>query len=193
MSIRQGLLALLSVEPKHGYQLKSELESATGGLWPINVGQVYTTLDRLVRDGFVDFTTTADDQKQYLLTDDGVAELGRWWQLVPGEEPPPRDELMVKVLLAIATAPATALDVITAQRTAVIELLQRRRRLQQRAAGHTTSIAQRLAEDALIVRAEADLRWLDLCESRLVASRTATPAPRRPAPEKARAPKGTKR
>jgi DNA-binding PadR family transcriptional regulator len=50
MTVREGLLALLQEGPRHGYQLKTEFESATGGVWPLNVGQVYTTLDRLERE-----------------------------------------------------------------------------------------------------------------------------------------------
>jgi DNA-binding PadR family transcriptional regulator len=165
MSLRQGLLALLHEEPKHGYQLKVEFEAATGGMWPINVGQVYTTLDRLVRDGFVIADT--GEQKQYRLTPDGTQQLGAWWQAVPADDPPPRDELMVKVLLAVATTPEHALEVITAQRTAVLELLQQRRRRQLHAGRDETPLAEQLADDALVVRAESDLRWLDLCESRL--------------------------
>jgi DNA-binding PadR family transcriptional regulator len=53
MSIRHGLLALLEEGPRYGYQLKSEFESRTGSTWPLNVGQVYTTLGRLERDGLV--------------------------------------------------------------------------------------------------------------------------------------------
>jgi DNA-binding PadR family transcriptional regulator len=146
-------------------------------MWTVNVGQIYTTLDRLVRDGCVDVSPDGDgDQKQYRLTMDGFDELGAWWAALPREDPPPRDELMVKVLLAIATRPDEALAVITAQRTAVLELLQRRRRDQRRATAQGASVAQQLADDALVVRAESDLRWLDLCESRLAAG--ARPASR---------------
>ncbi len=173
MSLRLGLLALLSAEPKHGYQLKTEFERATGGMWTVNVGQIYTTLDRLVRDGCVEVASAAEaDQKQYRLTLDGYDALGAWWRALPQEDPPPRDELMVKVLLAIATRPDEALDVITAQRTAVLELLQQRRREQRRSVERGASVAQVLADDALVVRAEADLRWLDLCESRARRSTT---------------------
>jgi DNA-binding PadR family transcriptional regulator len=172
MSLRQGLLALLQEEPKHGYQLKTEFEHATGGMWTINVGQVYTTLDRLIRDGYVD-ADESDDQKHYALTAEGSRQLEHWWQTVPGDEPPPRDEMLVKVLLAIATAPDAALEVITTQRTAVLELLQERRRATRTSAKATTpqSMADALAADALVVRAEADIRWLDLCEARLLAAR----------------------
>jgi Transcriptional regulator PadR-like family len=61
MAVREGLLALLNEGPSHGYQLKTSFESATGGAWPLNVGQVYTTLDRLQRDGLVT-SDEADDR-----------------------------------------------------------------------------------------------------------------------------------
>ena len=198
MAVKEGLLALLDEGPRHGYQLKTAFESATGGVWPLNVGQVYTTLDRLERDGLVD-VDERDGQKTYKLTLDGVAALGEWWQTVPAEDPPPRDELMLKVLMAIEHGRDHALAVITRQRSALLALLQQRRRERRhppervggadasgRAAGQSSErqraewrrgsgaqppggegMASSLVADALVVRAEADLRWLDLCESRL--------------------------
>ena len=53
MTVRHALLALLSEGPKYGLQLRQEFEARTGGVWPLNVGQVYTTLQRLERDGQV--------------------------------------------------------------------------------------------------------------------------------------------
>lgn len=172
MAVREGLLALLERGPSHGYGLKAEFEAATGGAWSLNVGQVYTTLDRLCRDGLV----TADDggaQKRYALTEGGLAALGAWWDAAPGDQPPPRDELMMKVLVAVAVDRERALTVISQQRDAVMSLLQQRRR---RLPG-SRSLPAELAADALMVRAEADSRWLDLCEERLLAGR---PPPTRP-------------
>ena len=54
MSVRHALLALLSEGPKYGLQLRQEFEAKTGEVWPLNVGQVYTTLQRLERDGLVE-------------------------------------------------------------------------------------------------------------------------------------------
>jgi DNA-binding PadR family transcriptional regulator len=178
MAVREGLLALLDAGPRHGYQLKTEFESATGGIWPLNVGQVYTTLDRLERDGLVDVETTEDadtnSTKIYAMTASGREVLGAWWQAVPAADPPPRDELMLKILMAIESGGEHALAVITHHRTALITLLQQRRKAGRIAPEpHGASfknpeqIAARLVDDALIVRAEADLRWLDLCESRI--------------------------
>jgi DNA-binding PadR family transcriptional regulator len=171
MAVREGLLALLDRRSAYGYQLKTEFESATGGVWPLNVGQVYATLDRLTRDGFV-VSEEHDGQRSYRLTEAGIDELGAWWETVPGDEPPPRDELTVKVLLAIAHSKDRGLDVITQQRNALLVLLQRRQRATaRRPSTGTVSVVDQLVRDALIVRAEADLRWLDLCEERLAAHR----------------------
>lgn len=167
MSVREGLLALLSEHPRYGYQLKTSFETATGGVWPLNVGQVYKTLDRLERDGLVE-ASDDDGQRSYRITPDGVAELGAWWETTPGDEPPPRDELVLKVMLAVAVDRANALDVITRQRAAVMSLLQQRRRAPAKVPDHRRDpLAAAMVADALVVRAEADLRWLDLCEERL--------------------------
>ena len=169
MAVREGLLALLADGPRHGYQLKTEFESATGSVWPLNVGQVYTTLDRLERDGLVD-ALSQDDTKTYRITADGREALGAWWTAIPVDEPPPRDELMLKVLMAIERGPKHALGVITRQRTALVSLLQRRRR-ESRAGNADPTLASALVADALVVRAEADLRWLDRCEARITKDR----------------------
>ena len=168
MSVREGLLALLAERPRNGHQLKTEFEAATGAVWPLNVGQVYTTLERLERDGFV-ARSSADDangQKHYALTAAGREELAAWWSLVPVDDPPPRDELMLKILFASGEGTEHALAVITAHRTALLSVLQQRRR-EQRAATPRPDLATAMVHDALVVRAEADLRWLDLCEARL--------------------------
>jgi DNA-binding PadR family transcriptional regulator len=169
VAVREGLLALLAGGERHGYQLKTEFEAATGGTWTLNVGQVYTTLDRLHRDGLVDVAED-DGQKRYSLTAAGREELSGWWAALPGATAPPRDELLLKVLLAIEQGRDHALDVLTRHRTALIGLLQQHRRATGAAGASGPSLAASLAADALAVRAEADLRWLDLCEARLVRS-----------------------
>ena len=170
MGVREALLALLSEGPSHGYQLKAAFETATAKVWPLNVGQVYTTLERLDRDGLVQ-TDDDDGQRSYRLTPAGVDELGAWWDAAPTEDPPPRDELMLKVLLAVAAGRDQALEVITAQRNALLMLLQQRRRAFNRRPGRgVDALVDELVTDALLMRAEADLRWLDLCEERLLAA-----------------------
>lgn len=176
---------MLDEGPRHGYQLKTAFEQVTGGVWPLNVGQVYTTLDRLERDGLV--SVSGDDQssaqKAYALTAAGREELGVWWQAVPADEPPPRDELMLKVLMAIDRGDDHALRVVTHQRTVLLSLLQVKRR-ERRAAGDE-SLAARLVTDALVARAEADLRWLDTCEEHLQARARASSSASSATPGKA--------
>lgn len=186
MAVREGLLALLDEGPRHGYQLKTSFESATGGVWPLNVGQVYTTLDRLERDGFVSATPEESrggagggPQRLYALTAAGREELGAWWHAVPRADPPPRDELMLKVLMAIERGREHALGVITSHRTALQVLMQHARREQRSRRGPASheGLAAALVADAVAVRAEADLRWLDLCEARILDSPTITRPP----------------
>ena len=171
MAVREGLLALLAEGRHYGYQLKTEFESSTGGVWSLNVGQVYTTLDRLVRDGMVDVDETGE-QKSYALTALGREELAGWWDQLPADDPPPRDELLLKVLLATTRGPDHALEIITRNRTALTGVLQARRRASRhRSADGSDDVTARMVEDALITRTESDLRWLDQCEARVLAAR----------------------
>lgn len=175
MSVRDGLMALLAEEATYGFQLKTRFEEATGGVWNLNIGQVYTTLERLERDGLVE-VTELDDQKHYQLTDAGHDEVEAWWAAVPTDEPPPREELLFKVLLALDGGRDHALDVVSHQRTAIAHLLARRQRAiadHRRANGSAPPIATlagELAADAVVMRTEADLRWLDRCEARILAT-----------------------
>ena len=77
MPIRRGLLSLLARSPMHGYQLRTEFEAATGSTWPLNIGQVYTTLSRLERDGFVEPVGESDGRVTYRLTETGHTEVAR--------------------------------------------------------------------------------------------------------------------
>lgn len=191
MAVREGFLALLDEGPRHGYQLKTNFEAATGGVWPLNVGQVYTTLDRLERDGLVDAEATGDADgssgkatRIYSITKAGVDELGGWWKTVPADDPPPRDELMLKVLMAVEHGSDQGLRVITHQRSALFALLmQHRKKARSAATGDASDpptpaeSAARMVDDALVVRAEADLRWLDLCEARIQKSESSKSNP----------------
>lgn len=171
MSIRAGLLALLTAEPKYGYQLRSEFEADTAGVWSLNVGQVYTTLDRLERDGcVVAGAADAEGRKLYHLTADGRKELAAWFADPVGEAPPPRDELLIKVLLATKTPGVDALAVIDLERQALHDVLRRHRRQRQKLNGDGDLTADLLL-DALIARTDASLRWLDVVEERITPRR----------------------
>jgi DNA-binding PadR family transcriptional regulator len=169
MAVREGLLAVLSGGPRHGYQIKTDFETLTGGVWRLNVGQVYTTLDRLERDGMVEMDDSGES-KVYSLTTEGEDELARWWEAAPIDEAPPRDELMLKVLTALDRGADHALRVVDAHRTVLTSLLQQRRKRMREPGPLSDSLAAQLVGDALMLRAESDLRWLDQCEARLRAT-----------------------
>src|ERR1700737_4364695 len=103
MSIRHALLALLSEGPKYGLQLRHEFEARTGEVWPLNIGQVYTTLQRLERDGLVESDDSENDgpQKGFRITSSGEEELATWLRTPPDLTSPPRDELVIKVPVAV--------------------------------------------------------------------------------------------
>jgi DNA-binding PadR family transcriptional regulator len=160
------LLALLSQGPKYGLQLRDEFEARTGEVWPLNVGQVYTTLKRLERDGLVSSDDGEDGpQKGYALTAEGGRELTTWLQTPPAESPPPRDELLIKVLVAAQVADVDVHDVVQVHRRHLVELMQRYTAVKADAADDDVSLA--LVVDAELFRLEAAVRWLDSADARL--------------------------
>lgn len=172
MSVRHSLLAILASEPAHGYGLKASFEERTAGAWPLNLGQVYQTLRRLERDGLVEPRPGQSGgegaRHTWEITDRGRAEVASWYGQPVSHDPPERDELAIKVLLA-AAAQAQGVDVesiLQAQRRATVERLQRYTLLKRRA-DPDTELTWVLLLDALILKAEAEVRWLDLCEQRL--------------------------
>ena len=167
MTVRNSLLSLLALGPTHGYGLKSGFEESTAGTWPLNVGQVYTTLGRLERDGLVEIEGTGDSVRQtWRITDAGRAVLQEWYATPVSSDPPPRDELAIKVLLAAAAEPELALPILHRQRVATMERLQEYTRHKAKA-DPEAELPWTLLLDALILKAKAELEWLDLCEQRL--------------------------
>jgi DNA-binding PadR family transcriptional regulator len=169
MSIRHGLLALLERGPSHGYSLRAEFDAATGATWPLNVGQVYTTLDRLERDGLVaqEGEPDADGRIAYRITDDGRRELTSWFRSPVSAKSAPRDELSIKLALAVTTPGVDVLGVVQTQRTATMTALQELTRLKAQAPDPAADLAWSLVLDSLVFRAEAEIRWLDHCEARV--------------------------
>ncbi|WP_045878623.1 PadR family transcriptional regulator [Pseudofrankia sp. DC12] len=181
MSVRHALLALLSEGPKYGLQLRQEFEARTGEVWPLNVGQVYTTVARLERDGLVasDDGDEPGPQKTFRITPEGGAELARWLTTPPGADAPPRDELVIKVLVAARLPEVDVAGILQSHRRHLIETMSRYTRLKEDAAADDLGLL--LVADAEIFRLEAVVRWLDAAEGRLrhrppVAS-AAAPAP----------------
>ncbi|HLI44628.1 MAG TPA: PadR family transcriptional regulator [Acidimicrobiales bacterium] len=176
MSVRHALLALLSEGPKYGLQLRQEFEEGTGEVWPLNVGQVYTTLQRLERDGLVvsDNSVEEGPQKGFRITEAGRLELDRWLRTPPDLSLPPRDELVIKVLVGLKLPAVDVREVIQAHRRYVVEVMQQWTRLKEDEARFDLNFA--LAVDAELFRLDAVARWLDAADGRLQRQLAEAPA-----------------
>jgi DNA-binding PadR family transcriptional regulator len=176
MSVPHALLALLSEKPKYGLRLQNEFEARTGEVWPLNVGQVYTTLQRLERDGLVEADGEDErqqKQKRYRITSAGAQELAEWLRTPPDLVPPPRDELVIKVLVALQVPGIDVHELLQVHRRHVIEVMQRYTRIKAEAAQEDVPLA--LVADAELFRLEGIVRWLDAADVRL--KQQPTPAP----------------
>lgn len=197
MSVRQSLLAILNQGPCYGYQLRSEFDRRTGSTWPLNVGQIYNTLDRLERDGLVEKADhDAEGQIYYQITDAGRAEVAGWLGSPVLRSPPTRDELAIKLAVAVTLPGVEIGQVIQVQRTATLRTLQELTKTKNATDEPESSedLAWLLVVDSLIFAAEAEVRWLDHSEARLARASAAglaaplplsTEVPKRGRPAKA--------
>ena len=167
MSVRHALLALLSEGPKYGLQLREEFEARTGEVWPLNVGQVYTTLQRLERDGLVESDDDGDPspQKGFRITAGGADELAGWLRTPPDLASPPRDELVIKVLVAVRLPGVDVHEVIQSHRRYLVELMQQWTRLKEDEGDLDLGLA--LVVDAELYRLDSVVQWLDTADARL--------------------------
>ena len=171
------LLALLSEGSKYGLQLREEFEAGTGEVWPLNVGQVYKTLGRLERDGLAESDGTGQEgpQKRFRITADGREALAAWLRTPPDLTSPPRDELVMKVLVAARVPGTDAHEVIQAHRVYLLELMQQWTRLKEGEARDDLSLALVVVSE--LFRLDAVIRWLDAAEVRLDRAAAAPPRP----------------
>lgn len=169
MSVRFGLLALLADGPRFGVQLRSEFERRTGGTWPLNIGQVYTTLGRLQRDGLVAQVDTTEErrEKEYVITAAGRDEVDSWWTSAALADPDPRDELTIKLALAVETSGIEVRDVVQRHRAEGVQRLQELTKIKRAGA---RDVAAELILERRIFDAEAQIRWLDHVEDRYLRS-----------------------
>jgi DNA-binding PadR family transcriptional regulator len=167
VSVRHALLALLSEGPKYGLRLREEFEAGTGEVWPLNIGQVYTTLQRLERDGLIESEDDEQDspQKRFRITAEGEQDLAAWLRTPPDMSSPPRDELVIKVLVALHVPGTDVAGVIQAHRRYLVELMQQWTRIKEDDAGRDLALG--LAVDAELFRLDAVVRWLDAADGRV--------------------------
>lgn len=171
MSVRNAILGLLAQQPRHGYELRSEFEALVGGedIWEVKPAQIYMTLARLEDSGLIIQESIEQDggpeKRIYKITSEGLTELSRWYTTGIQNEHQ-RDEFFIKLMLSLSSAEAKPRQVIQAQRSMLYKDLHN---MTTRRSGcnPATELAQIFMLDKSIMHLEADLRWLDLIESRL--------------------------
>ena len=182
MSVRHAVLGLLREGPKYGHQLRQEFEARTGDVWPLNVGQVYTTLQRLERDGLAESDESLADgpQKVFRITPAGAEELDSWLRTPPDLTTPPRDELVIKVLVALSLPDIDVREVLQVHRRYLVELMQQWTRLKEDEGEFDLPLA--LVVDAELLRLDSVIRWLDAADGRLKRASVEAPGNTQSAP-----------
>jgi DNA-binding PadR family transcriptional regulator len=175
------LLAILNQGPCYGYQLRTEFDRRTGSSWPVNVGQIYNTLDRLERDKLIRKSEVDSEQQNtyFEITDAGRIEVENWLGSPVARSTATRDELAIKLAVAVTLPGVDMAEVIQMQRTATMETLQELTRTRN-GTDNPEQLAWLLIVDSMIFAAEAEVRWLDHSETRLaraVAAGVAGPIP----------------
>ncbi|QDZ15226.1 PadR family transcriptional regulator [Humibacter ginsenosidimutans] len=170
MSIRQSLLAILDQGPCYGYQLRAEFDRRTGGTWPLNVGQIYQTLDRLERDGLVAKGESDHEGRAYYeITEAGSAAVTSWLASPVDRHTATRDEFAIKLAVAATLPGVDVARVLQVQRTSTMALLRDLTRTKESIGEPTTreDLAHLLVIDGQIFQLDGELRWLDHTEGRL--------------------------
>lgn len=171
-AVKYALLGLLATSRRHGYDLKNAFEELLGGSWELNIGQVYTTLGRLERDGLVRSRVVPQDlvpdRKDYEITAAGRKELARWLSEPANGPVRLKDELLVKVLVQSVVRDGDASALITRQRQQHLQTLSELTSLRE---DEELNPATKLIVEGAMLHVEADLEWLDLCEERLTRGR----------------------
>lgn len=193
MSVRHGLLGLLSQRPRHGYELHAAFEAVVGGEqnWDVKPAQVYTTLSRLKESGLISEEGLEQDggpeKRIYAITPAGREELRAWFS-TPVRTEHQRDEFFLKLMLSLAIGEADPRKIIYTQRSSLYQQLHAI--TSQRAkADPQTQLAHILLLDQAVMHLEAGLRWLDMVEARLDDVRR-QPLPEPEARPRGRPPKG---
>ncbi|HLL65499.1 MAG TPA: PadR family transcriptional regulator [Micromonosporaceae bacterium] len=171
-AVRWGLLALFADGPKYGYQVRTEFDTRTGGTWALNVGQVYTTLERLARDSYVCSVGSNDDGREmYAITEVGRTALASWFITPVADTDRPRSELAIKLAMAAATPDIDVAAVAQAQRTESMRQMRDYTDLRRRA-DPADDLTWLLVLDHLIFSLESEIRWLDHVEATVLRRRT---------------------
>jgi len=172
MSVRFAILGLLAQHPRHGYELRSAFSAVVGGdeNWDVKPAQIYTTLDRLEEAGLVRRSSDLGEgdepgRRIYAVTAEGKRALNDWFKsgVTPEHQ---RDEFFVKLMTGLVSGKADPAQLIQTQRAHLFQELHAVTNLRDRY-DPRTAMAQILLLDKAIMHLEADLRWLDITETRL--------------------------
>ena len=174
MSVKYAMLGILAEKNLHGYELKSSFDEKVGEFWSLNYGQIYTTLDRLEKEDLVthDLQTQdrRPDRKIYSITRKGREELDEWLTTPVNKVRALRDEFFIKLVFMDKNAPGSILELIEKQKALYLKqmnrLTQQKLRLKKKSEGTDTLITE-LLMDAGLFHAEADIKWLTLCASKI--------------------------
>src|SRR5713226_5054516 len=164
MSVKYALLAILSEQERHGYDLKATFEDRVGDFWSLNYGQIYSTLDRLDREGLVEWREEAQerrpDRKIYRITPKGKTELERWLTEPISRPRALRDELFIKLLFMDRSDPEPILNLIEEQKRVYMRHMQRltkRKYELSKRPDRKEALVTELLIDAALFHAEADI------------------------------------
>jgi DNA-binding PadR family transcriptional regulator len=162
---QEVVLAMLAKEPSQGYQLRARLDDALGPLSEaVNAGQIYVTLSRLERAGFVALEEAAGaadrERKVYVLTAAGQERVSEWLAEVAWPKPD-LAEFHLKLIAAASAGLADPVGIVDAQRR---ELLRRLRDAQRAEIAEPEGSDAALLLDGIVRRLQADLQWLEACE-----------------------------
>ncbi|HET8620091.1 MAG TPA: PadR family transcriptional regulator [Acidimicrobiales bacterium] len=173
---QEVLLAMLAKEPSHGYELRARMRHALGPLGEaMNAGQVYVVLTRLEKAGLVtsERSTIAEDRpdrKVYALSPAGQQRVTDWLAEVDWPKPD-LAEFHLKLIAAAAAGLADPITIVDTQRR---ELLRRLRDAQRAAIAEQDGSDAALLLEGIVLRLQADLRWLEACEQNWADSRSGT-------------------
>jgi len=191
MSVRHAVLGLLAQRPRHGYELRAAFQALVGGEenWDVKPAQIYTTLARLERSGFVAEDSVEQDagpeKRIYTITLAGHKILAKWFArgVEPGHQ---QDEFFLKLMIGLVSGVTDPYHLIQTQRTYLFQKLHDITE-QRSYVDPSRELAMILLLDKAVMHLEADLRWLDMIEARLDEIK------RQPLPEPESKPRGRPR
>lgn len=176
MSVKYAMLGILAEKDLHGYELKTSFDEKVGDFWSLNYGQIYTTLDRLEKEDLVTHDRLSQgkrpDRKIYSITRKGRKELEEWLSTPVSRVRALRDEFFIKLVFMDKNNPEPVLELIEKQKALYLKQmnhLTHQKVVLKKKARYPDSLTTELLMDAGLFHAEADIRWLTLCESKIKA------------------------